>query len=203
MPPEQPPGRRSGFFPADGINVIENGLPPLPEVITHEPMVPIPISYWTAADSAVVVFFYYSELPGRGTQPTVSQFPYYKEAGKWTVETNGLFTGSSFLFDPVSEPERVDDLDGSHFVKWSLGRKQAEGKPPMWVAAGRASREVEYVALVQAGTEDRRRLDSYFGTWVVCTQVREPFDVAAFDSSGQELSRLRYRSGPGVPRDFP
>jgi hypothetical protein len=203
MPLEQPPGRRNGFFPADGIDVIEKGLPPLPDVITRELMVPIPISYWRAPDSAVVVFFYFSELPGYGVRPFVSEFPYYKEAGKWTVETHGEFTGSGFSFDPVTEPERVDDLDRSHFVRGSLSRKQAEGKPHMWVATGHASREVAYVALVQAGTEDRRRLDSHFGTWVVCTQVREPFDVVAFDSSGQELSRLAYPHRPGILRDFP
>jgi hypothetical protein len=203
VPLERPPGRRNGSFPADGIDVIEKGLPPLPDVITHELMVPIPISYWTAPDCAVVVFFYFSELPGSGVRPFVSKIPYYKEAGKWTVGTHGEFTGSGFPFDPVTEPEWIDDLDGSHFVNSSLSRKQVEGKSLMWVAAGRASREVAYVALVQSGTQDRRRLNSHFGTWVVCTQVREPFDVVAFDSSGQELSRLCYPPGPGILRDFP
>jgi len=45
MPLEQPLGRRSGVFLSDGIDVIENGLPPLPDVITHESMVLIPIGY--------------------------------------------------------------------------------------------------------------------------------------------------------------
>jgi hypothetical protein len=203
MPLEQPLGRHGGFFPADGIDVIEKGLPPLPDVITHELMAPIPISYWAAPDGAVVVFFYFTELPGYGIQPSVSQIPYYKETGKWAVGTHGEFRGSGFPFDPVTEPEKVDDLDGSHLVNRSLSRIQAEGKPLMWIAAGHASREVAYVALVQAGTEERRKLDSHFGTWVVCTQVREPFDVVAFDSSGQELSRICYPPGPGILRDFP
>jgi hypothetical protein len=200
---EQPSGRYKGFFPADGIDVIEKGLPPLPEVITHELMVPIPISYWVASDSAIVVFFYFSELPGRGIQPFVSIIPYYKKSGKWSVKTYSNFTGSGFPFDPVTESERIDDLDGSHLVNSSVGKKQAEGEPLMWVATGHASRDVAYVALVQAGTEERRRLDSHFGTWVVCTQVREPFDVVAFDNSGQELSRIHYPPGPGILRDFP
>ena len=69
MPLEQPLGRRSGVFLSDGIDVIENGLPPLPDVITHESMVLIPIGYWVASESAVVVFFYFSEIPGLGVRP--------------------------------------------------------------------------------------------------------------------------------------
>ena len=203
MPLEQPPGRRSGVFLSDGIGVIENGLPPLPDVITHESMVLIPIGYWVAPEIAVVVFFYFGEIPGLGVRPFVMTIPYYQEAGKWTFEEQGEIRGFGFPFDPVTQPERVDDLDGSHFVFSSLGRRQAKGRAPMWVATGHASRDVRYIALVQEGSEDRRRLDSHFGAWVVCTQVREPFEVVAFDSSGQELSRLRYPHGSGgIHRDF-
>jgi len=73
----------------------------------------------------------------------------------------------------------------------------------MWVATGHVSREVQYVALVQEGSEERRRLDSHFGTRVACIQAPKPFEVVALDSSGQELSRLRYPHGPGgIHRDF-
>lgn len=203
MPLEQPLGRRSGVFLSDGIGVIENGLPPLPDVITHESMVLIPIGYWVAPEIAVVVFFYFGEIPGLGVRPFVMTIPYYQEAGKWTFEEQSEIRGFGFPFDPVTQPERVVDLDGSHFVFSSLGRRQAKGRAPMWVATGHASREVRYITLVQEGSEDRRRLDSHFGTWVVCTQVREPFEVVAFDSSGQELSRLRYPHGTvGIHRDF-
>jgi len=176
---------------------------PLPDVITHESMVLIPIGYWVASESAVVVFFFFGEIPGLGVRPFVMNIPYYKEAGKWTFEARREISGSSFPFDPVTQSERVVDLDGSHFVFSSLSRGQTKGKAPIWVATGHASRDVRYVALVQEGSENRRRLDSHFGTWVVCTEVREPFEVVAFDSSGQELSRLRYPHGPGgIHRDF-
>ncbi len=45
-------------------------------------------------------------------------------------------------------------------------------RAPHAVATGRASREVEDIAVVQAGVEDRRRLDAHFGTWVVCTDAQ-------------------------------
>jgi len=128
MPLEQPPGRRSGVFLSDGIDVIENGLPPLPDVVTHESMVLIPIGYWVASESAVVVFFYFSEIPGLGARPFVMKIPYYKEAGKWTFEAQGEISGSGFPFDPATQPERVVDLDGSHFVFGSLSRRQTKGK---------------------------------------------------------------------------
>jgi hypothetical protein len=193
VPIEQSPDRRVGSFRLVGTDVIENGLPPLPDVITHEMI--IPISYWTASKVAVVVFLRFFEGPEfGGVMPAAMNIPYYLEAGKWTFETSGLFHASGFPFDPVTEPEKAEDLDGSHFVYGTSGGLQAEGKPPAWVATGRASREVTYLAVVQAGVEDRRRLDGHFGSWVVCTEAPDPFEVVAYDSSGQTLARLPYPS---------
>jgi hypothetical protein len=204
MAPEKSPDRRNRSFVLDGIDVIENGLPSLPGVITHESTVPTPIGYWTTSRSAIVVFFHFVKIPDLdGVQPFMMEIPYYLEAGKWTVETSGRVSGSGFPFDPVIEPGRVDDLDGSHLVYGSLSRKQPEGKSPIWVATGRASREVAYVAVVQGGVEDRRKLDSRLGVWVVCTEVPKPFEVVAFDSSGQPLARLPHPSRPGTHPDFP
>jgi hypothetical protein len=184
-----------------GIDVIENGLPPLPDVITYE--MTIPISYWTASRSAVVVFLRFEESPvDSRIQPVAMEIPYYRKAGKWTVKTSGAVGGYGFAFDPVTQPGFVDDLDGNPIVYGSLSTIRPDDKPPVWVATGRASREVAYIAFVRAGVEDRRRLDSHFGSWVVCTEVPEPFEVVAFDSSGQPLSRLPHPFKPGLHPDF-
>jgi hypothetical protein len=197
----QSPDRGLGSL-VGGIDVIENGLPPLPDVITYEMM--IPISYWTASRSAVVVFLRFTENPvDGGIQPVAMEIPYYREAGKWTVKTSGAVGASGFAFDPVARPGFVDDLDGNPIVYGSLSSIRPEGKLPVWVASGRASREVAYIAFVKAGVDDRRRLDSHFGSWVVCTEVPEPFEVVAFDSSGQPLSRLPHPFRPGLNLDFP
>ena len=84
----------------------------------------------------------------------------------------------------------------------SLSSIRPEGKPPAWVASGRASGEVAYIAFVKAGVEDRRRLNSHFGSWVVCTEVPGPFEVVAFDSSGQLLARLPHPFRPGLHPGF-
>jgi hypothetical protein len=195
------PDRRSGSFLA-GIKVIENGLPPLPDAITYK--MTIPISYWTAPRSAVVVFLRFSENPANGgIQPVTMETPYHREAGEWVVKTSGVVGGFDFPFDPVTQPGFAGDLDGRPIVYGSLSTIRADNKPPVWVATGRASREVAYIAFVQAGVEDRRRLDSHFGTWAVCMEVPEPFEVVAFDSSGQSLARLPHPFRPGLNPDFP
>ena len=200
MPAEQSPGKSSGPFPLAGINVIENGLPSLPDVITYD--MTIPIGYWTAEESAVVVFLGFSEIPGLGIRPFASSIPYYMEDSKWTVESSGVAGGFEFPFDPVTQPERAGELAGRAAVYGSLKRVQADGKSPLWVATGRASPQVASIALVRAGTEDRRRLDSRLGTWVVCTEVPEPFEVVALSSSGQVLARLPHPFRPGTHPDF-
>jgi hypothetical protein len=195
VPTEQSPDRRDGSFRLAGIDVIENGLPPLPDIITQE--MKIPISYWTGPRISVVVFLRFFEGPEfGGAKPAAMNIPYYLETGKWTFETSGVFHAAGFPFDPVTEPEKAEDLDGSTIVYGSSGRLQTEGKPPAWFATGRASREVARLAVVQGGVEDRRRLDAHFGSWVVCTEAPGPFQVVAYDSSGQTLARLPYPSRP-------
>jgi hypothetical protein len=200
LPAEKPPVNASRPFPLAGIEIIENGLPPLPNVITYE--MTIPIGYWTAKESAVVVFIDFSEVSKLGILPFATSVPYYREAGKWTVEALGVMGGFEFPFDPVAQPERAGELDGEAAVYGSLSRVQTNGRFPVWVATGRASSQVASIALVQGGTEDRRRLDSHFGAWVVCTEVPEPFEVVVFGSSGQVLARLPHPFRPGMHPGF-
>jgi hypothetical protein len=200
LPAEEPSVSVSKPFPLAGVDIIESGLPPLPDFIAYE--MTIPIGYWTAKESAVVVFLDFSEISGLGTLPFATSVPYYREAGRWTVEASGVLGGWEFPFDPVAQPERAGELDGEAAVYGSLSRVQTAGKLPVWVATGRASTQVASIALVQGGIEDRRRLDSHFGAWVVCTEVPEPFEVVAFDSYGQVLARLPHPFRPGMHPDF-
>ena len=121
MAAEQSPGRRSGSFLA-GLDVIANGLPPWPEVITYE--MTIPICYWTASRSAVVVFLRFSDNPvNGGIRPVAMEIPYHREAGEWVVKTSGAAGGSGFPFDPVTRLGFVADLDGRPIVYGSLIRQ--------------------------------------------------------------------------------
>jgi hypothetical protein len=56
-----------------------------------------------------------------GVKPAAMNITYYLEAGKWTFETSGLFRASGFPLDPVTEPEKAEDLDGSTIVYGSSG----------------------------------------------------------------------------------
>src|ERR1051326_6189278 len=100
VPEELPPDPGSGPFLLAGIDVIENGLPPLPGVVTYK--MTIPIGYWTAAESAVVVFLRFSANPvDGGIQPVAMEIPYRREGRYGITKTSGAYGGFGFPFDPV------------------------------------------------------------------------------------------------------
>src|ERR1700730_480500 len=47
-----------------GIEVLRHGLPPLPAVLTRQ--MSVPVAFWTAAHSGVVLFLQYQPHPFRG-----------------------------------------------------------------------------------------------------------------------------------------
>jgi hypothetical protein len=57
---------------------------------------------------------------------------------------------------------------------------------------GKASPAVAQIALIQDAREDRRRLDAYFGAWVVCTDQPSPFHVTGLDEHGTVLADITY-----------
>ena len=63
------------------------------------------------------------------------------------------------------------------------------GSPAM-VVHGRVGPAVAHLVLTQDGHEDRRRLESHFGAWVVCTEQSSNFQVAALDENGIVLASI-------------
>jgi hypothetical protein len=57
---------------------------------------------------------------------------------------------------------------------------------------GIAAPPVKYLAVIQDGHQDRRRLDNHFGAWVVRTDRAGPFRVAALDQNGTTLAEIEY-----------
>lgn len=45
---------------------------------------------------------------------------------------------------------------------------------------------------MMGGHEDRRRLESHFGAWVICTEQTSPFQVTALDENGAVLGSIPY-----------
>jgi hypothetical protein len=60
-----------------------------------------------------------------------------------------------------------------------------------WRTAGRHP-AVKYIALIQDGQEDIRRLESHLGIWVICTDQPAPFRIEGRDGDGNILARLSH-----------
>ena len=71
-----------GSFLHAGLEVIRHGVRPLPAVLTY--LMTIATSYWTATESAVVTFLYFSENPVNGGMQALATIVRYRmEKGEW------------------------------------------------------------------------------------------------------------------------
>jgi tetratricopeptide (TPR) repeat protein len=69
-----------------GIAVLDHGLPPLPEVMTHQ--MAIPVAYWTASQSAVVLLLQFSRH-GRRRSAVAIMATFSRDQGPWKQTRSG------------------------------------------------------------------------------------------------------------------
>jgi tetratricopeptide (TPR) repeat protein len=200
-PPHLPPRFNPRNMVRTGLDVLDHGLLPLPDVLTYD--MALPVAYWTAEQCAVVLILrFISHRPG---EPTPAALPVtYSRApdGTWQAPAHTYIVGGSFSHDPIANPGSQRHLGGNAMVYGST-RQATQVTPgqPAFIATGSAAPEVRYLAVVKDGHEDRRRLESHFGAWVVCTEQPGPFDVAGLSESGDVLARLPHHSRRAGPRD--
>lgn len=189
-PPDLLPEFNPGNIVRTGLDVLERGLLPLPDVLTYE--MAIPVAYWKADQCAVVLVLKFSSHPCGEPTPIAMRVLYSRASdGTWKAPTRMYILGGGFHHDPIANPGSQRDLDGSPMV-YGGGSWATEITPgvPASIANGRAVPEVRYLAVVKDGHEDRRPLESHFGAWVVCTEQPGPFDVVGISESGTVLARL-------------
>jgi tetratricopeptide (TPR) repeat protein len=169
-----------------GAEVLAQGLPPLPDVLSYR--MAIPVAYWTAGQCAVVLFLRFTRT-GREQYPVGMQVTYEKGAEGWTAHRHSV--GTSFSHDPIASPGDRRHLGRRRMTTGSGARAEriTPGHPAA-VWTGSASPTVRHIALIQDGREDRRPLDSHFGAWIVCTEGLSPFQVAGYDENGTVLARV-------------
>jgi predicted negative regulator of RcsB-dependent stress response len=189
-PDDLPPDFNPRNMMRTGIQVLEHGLPSLPEVLTYD--MAVPVAYWKGERCAVVLVLQFS-IHGRDEpSPMAWQVTYTRaEDGSWTPPKRA--GGTSFGYDPIASPEGgLYGLDGGAIVHsgGSLAETIRPGRPACTVI-GLVAPEVKYLAMIQDGCEDRRLLESHFGAWVICTEQGGSFEVAALDSRGRTLRRLQ------------
>jgi hypothetical protein len=174
--------------------VLENGLPDLPDELDYQ--MSIPVAFWTAASCAVVLFLEFSRDADAdaGILPRVMMMTYARDGNLWSGHY--YHGGVGWSHNPIADPHSMRDLDGRAIVQGggSFSDSPAPGRPAA-VVVGRVRPDVTHLALLQDGREDRRALRSYFGAWVVCTQLWSPYQINALGADGAVLASLH-----GPPR---
>ena len=171
-----------------GMEVLDRGLPELPEVLSYN--MTIPVAYWTAERCAVVLFLMYHH-DGRRNIPLVMPLIYSRGERGWTWAEQSHLHGAGFYHDPIARPDDWCDMDdlpmrgGASFQTQPL----AHGYPAA-IEFGRASPAIKYIRVVQDGHKDQRPLQSHFGAWIVCTEQISPVRVEGLDDSGRVLASL-------------
>ena len=170
-----------------GLDVLRDGLPELPAALTYD--MSVPMAFWEADISAIVLFLGFSHHPGEPPTPLAIMGRYYRQDGEWIAER--LWTGHGWDPDPVTDPDSLYDLDGQAIVAsgGSYTDQPGPGRPAATVT-GRVSPAVTTLALIQDGHEDRRPLRSHFGAWVVCVERWAPFQVKALDEVGMVIGSI-------------
>jgi len=171
-----------------GIEVLEHGLPALPAELSY--LMAIPVAYWTAEQCAVVLFLRFGRH-GRAHEPGHLQVTYERAAGGW--QPHPMFVGHGPEHDPIARPGDRREMDGSLMTQ-SGGSYADEVTPghPAAIMTGRVAPQITHLALVQDGRTDKRRLDSHFGAWVICTQSQSPFQVQGLDQDGNLLAAISH-----------
>jgi hypothetical protein len=171
-----------------GVEVLERGLPPLPERLTYQ--MSIPVAYWTAAQCAVVLFLNFHRRDDEwSTLATMGEFT--RDGDSWTAPEAGYWGATGWPIDPIANPGALRDLDGRAMTAGGGSRsgKVVPGAPAV-VVHGRVAPAVAEIGLIQDGHENRRPLESRLGAWVVCTEQPSPFRVTAYDKKGVMLADI-------------
>jgi TolA-binding protein len=172
VPPEFDPQNMA----RTGIAVLANGLPPLPEPLTHR--MAIPMAYWAARETAVVLFLNFHRHR-RTWHPAALMATFTRQDGEWKPDTH--WHGTSF-HDPLTDPGGLYGLDGRPIV--------ASGALGDIIHHGTAAPAVKSIALIQDGHQDRRSLDNHFGAWVIRAEKPGQLAVAALDENGTALAQI-------------
>jgi hypothetical protein len=153
----------------------------------------VPIAFWTASRTAVVLFLSFSLRPDDGGfSPVARMMGYSRNGGPWIA--GRWAAGVGWSYDPVAHPDAARDLGGRAMVHGggSYSEHPAPGRPAA-IMVGRVGPAVTQLELVQDGTADRRPLRSHFGAWVVGVERWSPYEVNALDRDGTVLASV---SGP-------
>jgi hypothetical protein len=189
-PADLPPQFNPANMLRAGRDVLDHGLPALPETLAYQ--MAIPMAYWKAGQCAAVLVLRYSRHGRAKPDPGQLTLLYSRTEDGWKAPAHA--TGTSFSHDPVASPGSQRDLGGQLMVYSGGSSASGDVTPgrPAFTATGRAAPEIQSLAVIQDGREDRRPLESHFGAWVICTEKPPPADLAGLDRHGNVAARLSF-----------
>lgn len=171
-----------------GIEVLRHGLPPVPAVLTRR--MSVPVAFWTAAHSAVVLFLQYEPDGFGSVGPMVLMGTFARDGDSWRAHQHWHF--HRWSHDPIADPGGAADLGGGEIAGGGSGTFTSQPQPghPAYVVTGRVSSAVTAIAVIQDGHEDRRDLHSHFGALVICTEQPSPCQINALDTAGAVIGSI-------------
>jgi hypothetical protein len=175
-------------MPLAGAEVLRNGLPVLPDVLTYQ--MSIPVAFWKADEYAVVLFLSFSRDPDDVMWcPRTAMGTFTLAGDVWNADRH--WGGTGWSHDPIADPHGVRDLGGRAMASGggSVAARPVPGRPAA-IVTGRVAPAVAQIAVVQDGSEDRRPLQSHFGAWVVCIERPSPYQITALDEKGNVLASI-------------
>ncbi len=168
--------------PLSGVVALTQGLPEIPESLTHE--MAIPMALWITTTSAVVLFLEYLRAPDGTFHPQAVMGTFFQSDAGWSPHKS--WGGIFWSHDPLKHPKGLQDLLGRDIV--SCGGRFAnnpEPTAPAIVMCGRISPQVLELSLLQDGEDDKRyTVHSHFGAWVICADKWRPFTLQALNRNG-------------------
>ena len=185
--------------PLVGMVALTQGLPEIPESLTHDMV--IPMALWTTTRCAVVLFLEYLRTPDGTFHPQAVMGTFFQSDAGWSPHKS--WGGIFWSHDPLKHPKGLRDLLGRDIVPGG-GRFASEPEPtaPAIVMCDRISPQVVELSLLQDGEEEQwRAVHSHFGSWVICADNWNAFTVQALNRNGDIVGMVE--GPPELPERRP
>jgi hypothetical protein len=171
-----------------GLIVLNEGLPPPPEKLTHSDA--IPVSYWTTDLNGAVQFIFFFEPEEGGVRPADITLEFGRDIDGWYPVRSQLGWGGNYE-DAIGSPDFMRHFT-DQAIETSHSHFQTEAEPGTLaiVMSGRHSPDVKEIWLVQGDRIEKRPASGHFGSWTICTETFAPLRVEAYDDAGRLLGSV-------------
>jgi hypothetical protein len=171
-----------------GLIVLEEGLPPAPEKLTH--LDAVPVSYWSTDQNGAVQFIFFFESEESRVRPADTTLEFGRDSDGWYPVRSQLAWGGNYE-DNIGSPDFMRHY-GNEAIETSYSRTRSEPEPGTLaiIMSGRHAPNVEEIVLIQGARTEGRPASGHFGSWTICTETFAPLRVEAHDGAGRVLGSV-------------